>query len=173
MLPEINSQSTRRAGGGAHLRAAEVSNPEHELQDAVAPGDDGRVRDRNRTAPVLGVRQARKDDALHRTNFALGTPCGKTAPGRRLEEAASWGFCARAYYSHKQLCGCQRRQESPCWAPALEGKRCGGCTRMTASRKMPQMLCTATTTMPPQQSFGDCAQAPLSAQPQAHQRAQQ
>ena len=48
-----------------YLSAPEVGDAEHELEDAVAARDDGRVGDGNGAAAVLGVADARKDDANH------------------------------------------------------------------------------------------------------------
>lgn len=46
-----------------HLSFPEVGNAEHELQDAISPRDYSRVRDADGPTPVLGVRDARKNDA--------------------------------------------------------------------------------------------------------------
>ena len=54
-----------RACKEKYLGAPEVGDAEHELEDAVAARDDGRVGDGDGAAAVLGVADARKDDADH------------------------------------------------------------------------------------------------------------
>lgn len=46
-----------------NLSASDVSNAEHELEDAIPSADDSRVRNCNRPASLLGVRYACKHNA--------------------------------------------------------------------------------------------------------------
>lgn len=47
----------------AHLGGADVGNAEHEFQSAVAAGNDSAVGDEDGARAILGVRDAREDDA--------------------------------------------------------------------------------------------------------------
>ena len=61
----VKHDRPRKKPNAAHLGAPEVSDAEHELQDAVAARDDCRVRYGDGAAAVLWMTDAGKDDANH------------------------------------------------------------------------------------------------------------